>query len=470
MCLYWSEGRVENHLEKTSPSITGRDSKPQPPCHNPTTCTPVRAEDVEDTSHVNKKIPTAVTKGSECYVVAVAGRKCTVCCSFLHARRERLSLTCSPYNRDLNIMMLAGVDQWEEPLDALEWEMIRAPIVNPRAHWILLGYRLKETKQLIKCHDDPQGLTSSSSSSSTVLPHLAAGSAVIACRWDGHNAVSFIPRCLTSPRSSSTGCGQFTNYQAAPDNCVTTVQTKKKGEGIATAPNVPVVCGTMENVWSGNCNIKIRLLFSVEWNRTFKHEHETENESNTTQSLPQQSRVRCRGPVCLLAVVAESVLTDPRPQTRSRVSSPTTKCTHTLLQTGPADHTVQGHCLPRDWTGAPTPPHCSNSPKMAPMASLGGITFTGILTVMLFARCGHSAHSMLANALVVLSPTAEDGEIEVRISEKGKMREREDERQAGTGESENESSPTTRVKHTPDWLAVLKVISQECLTAWSIAL
>nr|CAD7589821.1 unnamed protein product [Timema genevievae] len=44
-------------------------------------------------------------------------------------------------------------------------------------------------------------------------------------------------------------------------------------------------------------------------------------------------------------------------------------------------------------TGAPAPPHCSNSPKMAPKASLGVISLTGVLTVMLFVRCGHSAHS-----------------------------------------------------------------------------
>nr|CAD7437995.1 unnamed protein product [Timema bartmani]CAD7452685.1 unnamed protein product [Timema tahoe] len=44
-------------------------------------------------------------------------------------------------------------------------------------------------------------------------------------------------------------------------------------------------------------------------------------------------------------------------------------------------------------TGAPAPPHCSNSPKMAPKASLGVISLTGVLTIMLFVRCGHSAHS-----------------------------------------------------------------------------
>nr|CAD7401315.1 unnamed protein product [Timema poppensis] len=60
----------------------------------------------------------------------------------------------------------------------------------------------------------------------------------------------------------------------------------------------------------------------------------------------------------------------------------------------------------KDWTGASTPPHCSNSPKMAPKASLGVITFTGILTVMLFVRCGHSAHSTLVKESPYHSGTA----------------------------------------------------------------
>nr|CAD7258433.1 unnamed protein product [Timema shepardi] len=405
----WSEGRVGNHLEKTAPKYNWPVFEPHPPCHNPTTCTPVRVEDVEatrtqvmSTRRYRPRLQKAVLRGRCCWTKVhrlLLFPPCAV----------RKALTCSPYNRDLNIMMLAGGDQWEEPLDALDWEMIQAPIVNPRAHWILLGYRLKE-------QNNSSNVTTTRKGSPLALHHLlpcyliSPPGALLSLKPRSNlarkQAVSLIPRCLTSPRSSSAGRGQSNELPRCARQLRHDRPDQKKGGGIAMAPLQTLM-----------------LLFSVEWNRTFKHEHETENESNTTQSLPQQSRVRCRGPVCSLLLLNPSKQTlGPRHGVEYLLPPQSAR---TLLQTGPADHTVQGRrkvileeAYPhlrvgrvekqfvettlntpdrdsnRDLpTGASTPPHCSNSPKMAPKASLGVITFTGILTIMLFVRCGHSAHS-----------------------------------------------------------------------------
>nr|CAD7572068.1 unnamed protein product [Timema californicum] len=304
-----------------------------------------------------------------CYVVGVAGRKCTVCCSFLRAR------------------------------------------IPPQG-----------TKQLIKCHDDPQGLPSSSSSSSTVLPHLAAGSAVIACRWDGHNVclsnlglilhasklslsypgalrvLAHLAPVAASPRTTelrpTTASRPSRPKKGGRDRDGTVTDANKVSKKVykklvlqdkkilsnlglilhasklslsypgalrvlahlapvaasprttelrpttASRPSRPKKGGRDRDGTVTDANVQNRkLLFSVEWNRTFKHEHETENESNTTQSLPQQSRVRCRGPVCSLLLLNPSKQTlGPRHGVEYLLPPQSAR---TLLQTGPADHTVQ---------------------------------------------------------------------------------------------------------------------------------